>query len=130
MSSEQENLAFAERLMAALEACDVEAVRAMYEPDARIWHNFDQLCQPLEDNIKSLQWMHRKLSNLRYDVVRREPIPDGFYQEHVLRGTLATGEEFAMPACAIIKVRDGRVQSLDEYLDTAHTRPLQAARSA
>jgi len=130
MSTAEENLAFAERLMAALEAGDVDAVRAMYEPDARIWHNFDQAFQPIEDNLKSLQWMHRKLTNLRYDIVRREGIPDGFYQQHVLRGTLASGEDFAMPACAIVKVRNGRVQSLHEYLDTAHTRPLRLARAA
>ncbi|MFT6771273.1 MAG: ketosteroid isomerase-like protein, partial [Congregibacter sp.] len=30
----------------------------------------------------------------------------------------------AMPACAIIKVEDGLIVSLDEYLDTVHTHPL------
>lgn len=124
MENSTENLRVGERLMACLEACDVEAARAMYKPDARIWHNFDQRCQPLEENLKSLQWMHRKLTQLRYDVTRREPIPGGFYQEHVLRGVLANGDEFAMPACAIIKIEDGLIASLDEYLDSAHTKAL------
>jgi hypothetical protein len=118
------HLALGERLIHCLEACDIEGTRALYAPDARIWHNFDQRCQPLEENLKSLQWMHRKLSGLQYDVVRREPIPGGFYQEHVLRGTLPGGEAFAMPACVIVKIEDGRIVSLDEYLDSAHTRPL------
>lgn len=126
MSAAEEHLAIGERFMAALEACDVDAVRAIYHPEARIWHNFDQALQPVEDNIRSLEWMHRKLSDLEYDIVRREPIPGGFYQQHVLRGTLASGERFAMPACAIIKIEDGRIVSLDEYLDTAHTTPLTA----
>lgn len=124
MENKDKNLQLGERFMACLEACDVDAARAMYKPDARIWHNFDQRNQPLEENLKSLQWMHRKLKNLRYYIKRREPIPGGFYQEHVLRGTLANGDEFAMPACAIIKIEDGFIVSLDEYLDTAHTRPL------
>ncbi|MEQ8516145.1 MAG: nuclear transport factor 2 family protein [Chromatocurvus sp.] len=124
MESHDNNLQLGERLMACLEACDVDATRDLYKPDARIWHNFDQRCQPLEENLKSLQWMHRKLKNLRYDVKRREPIPGGFYQEHVLRGTLAGGEEFAMPACVVIKVDEGLIASLDEYLDSAHTAPL------
>ena len=112
--------------MACLEACDVDATRSLYTPDARIWHNFDQRFQPLEENLKSLQWMHRKLRNLRYDIKRREAIPGGFYQEHVVRGTLANGEEFAMPACAIIKIENGLIVSLDEYLDSAHTQALMA----
>lgn len=124
MENNEQNLQLGERLMACLEACDVDAARELYKPDARIWHNFDQRCQPLEENLKSLQWIHRKLKNLCYDVKRREPIPDGFYQEHVLKGTLANGDEFEMPACAIIKVEDGRIASLDEYLDSAHARLL------
>lgn len=127
MSEAEENLALAERYMKALMECDVDTVREIYAPDARIWHNFDQALQPVEDNIRSLQWMHRKLDDLEYDIVRREPIPGGFYQQHVLRGTLPSGEKFAMPACAIIKIEDGRIVSLDEYLDTAHTRPLRSA---
>ena len=126
MSEAEENLALAARYMKALTECDVDTVRAVYARDARIWHNFDQALQPVEDNIRSLEWMHRKLADLDYDVVRREPIPGGFYQQHVLRGTLASGERFAMPACAIIKIEDGKIVSLDEYLDTAHTRPLRA----
>jgi ketosteroid isomerase-like protein len=126
MSEADANLALGERFMAALEACDVDTVRALYDPDARIWHNFDQALQPVEENIKSLEWMHRKLTDIEYDVVRREPIPGGFYQQHVLRGTLPSGEKFAMPACAIIKIEDGRIVSLDEYLDSAHTKPLRS----
>jgi ketosteroid isomerase-like protein len=125
MTEADDNLELAERFMAALEACDVDTVRELYAPDARIWHNFDQALQPVEENIESMQWMHRKLTDLEYDIVRREPIPGGWYQQHVLRGTLPSGERFAMPACAIIKVENGRIVSLDEYLDTAHTKPLR-----
>ncbi|QIB65285.1 nuclear transport factor 2 family protein [Kineobactrum salinum] len=128
MNEADANLALAERLVTALQNCDVAAVRELYTADARIWHNFDQAFQPLEDNLKSLQWMHHKLDNLRYDVVRREAIPGGFYQQHVLRGTLPSGEAFAMPACAIIKIEDGRIVALDEYLDSAHTEPLKSVR--
>lgn len=126
MSEAEESLALAERYMQALTDCDVDAVREIYATDARIWHNFDQALQPVEDNIKTLEWIHRTLNGLSYDIVRREAIPGGFYQQHVLRGTLASGEAFAMPACAIIKIEQGQIVSLDEYLDSAHTKPLQA----
>lgn len=120
-----ENLAIAARFMQALEACDLDAVRELYAADARLWHNFDQQLQSVEENIKTLQWIHGKLDDLKYEIVRVEPIPGGYYQQHVLRGKLANGKPFAMPACAIVKVRRGRIASLDEYLDSAHTAPLR-----
>ena len=103
-------------------------MRNSYSPDARIWHNFDQALQTIEENLKTLEWIHRKLTDLEYDVVRREPIPGGYYQQHVLRGKLPSGEDFAMPACVIVKIEDGLIASLEEYLDTAHTRPLASRR--
>lgn len=124
MENSNDALVVAERFMAALNVADGDAVKEIYSPDARIWHNFSDQLQSVEDNIKSMYWMHRKLSNLNYDIQRREAIPGGFIQQHILRGTLASGDEFAMPACAICKVEDGRITSLEEYIDTAQTKPL------
>jgi len=124
MHQNNEALAVAERFMAALNIADEAAVRAIYAPDARLWHNFDDKLQPVEDNIKSMHWMHRRLKNLNYDIQYRVALPDGFLQEHILRGTLANGEAFALHACAIVKVENGRITELREYLDTAETRPL------
>lgn len=126
MINADEILDVGERFMAALEACDVDAVRHLYAPDARLWHNFDGQTQSVEDNLKTLAWIHKKLTGLRYDIVSRERLADGFVQQHVLRGSLPDGGEFAMPACAIVRVRNGRIVALDEYLDSTHTRPLQA----
>jgi len=127
--SESDALAVAERFMAALNVADAEAVREIYSPDARIWHNFDEKLQTVEENIKSMLWMHRVLSELHYDIQRREALPDGFMQQHILRGTLASGEAFALHACAICKVEDGRITSLEEYLDLTQTAVLTAKRA-
>ena len=126
MTDEQAVLQLADRFMAALERCDVEAVRAMYASDAKLWHNFDQKLQSVEDNLKTLEWLHATLTEVEYEIVRRELIPEGYYQQHVLRGMLKSGEAFAMPACAIIKVEAGKIVSVDEYLDSRHTKPLRA----
>lgn len=124
VSIDAENLAVGEHFMSGLERCDIEATRNIYAVDAKLWHNFDQSFQSVEENLKTLQWMHRKLSDIVYEIVVRESIPGGFYQQHILRGTLASGEKFAMPACAIVKITAGRIVSLDEYLDSQHTLPL------
>ena len=55
-------VAVARRFVDALNANDGDAVRAIYHPEARIWHSFhpDGL-QSVEENVKTLNWMHRKL---------------------------------------------------------------------
>jgi len=120
-------LAVAEHLFAAIEAGDVDAVRELYTPDTVVWHNSDGVEQSAEQNVKVLRWVIRNVRNLRYDEVRRERTERGFVQQHVLRGTAANGAEVAIPACIVGVVKDGRIVRLDEYLDSAHVRPLLGA---
>ena len=51
----------AERFFTAVESGDLEAVRAIYAPDARIWHNHDRKEQTVEENLKVLAWVARHL---------------------------------------------------------------------
>ena len=126
MKNSQDVLAVAQRFIAALNVADVEAVRDVYSSDARIWHNFSEQLQSVDDNIKTMLWLHRKLDSVNYDIQRLEVIPGGFIQQHILRGVLSSGEQFAMPACAICMVENGRITSLEEYLDMSHTKPLMS----
>ncbi len=114
----------AQRFVRALNQKDEATIRQIYAPDARIWHNFDDKYQTIDENMKGMYWMHKRLSGINYDVVRQVELPDGYLQEHVLRGKLASGEDFAMAACVICTVKDGRVTSLREYLDLTQTKPL------
>jgi ketosteroid isomerase-like protein len=114
-----EVLAFAERFVDAIEGGDVEAVRACYAPDAKIWHNNDGLEQTVDQNIKVLNWFMRKLPDRKYRIVRREALSDGFLQQHVLEATLPDGRPFKMSACCVIRMQDGVITRLDEYIDSA-----------
>lgn len=114
----------AERFFRAIEAGDVEAVRAIYAPDARIWHNFDRAEQTVDENLKVLGWVAQKLKNRRYRVERRVAIPGGFLQQHVLEAETAAGP-FAMPACIVCQVAAGRITRLEEYLDSAQAAHLR-----
>jgi len=96
------------RFFAALEAGDIAALREIYAPDAVIWHNDDLIEQPVDENLEVLQSLHRAVSGLRYDIVRRAPAADGVLQQHVLRGTLPNGE----------------------YLDSGQRSAIRAAREA
>jgi ketosteroid isomerase-like protein len=106
-----------DRLVAAIVAGDVDAVRAIYAPDATIWHNFDQRDQTVDENLATLADLHRRVSNLRYTEIRRALVPDGFVQQHVLTGD-ARGGPLAMPAMIRFAVADGCITRLEEYLDT------------
>ncbi len=116
--NEQARLELIAGLLAAIEAGDVERVRTFYAPDARIWHNFDDREQTVDENLATLTWMCRVLDDRHYDVLRRDPVDNGVMQMHVLRGVVkATGEPFAMHAALVATMSDGRVTRIDEYLD-------------
>jgi len=125
MSAANDMNLLADRLMGAIEKSDLETARACYAPDARIWHNFDGVAQTVDENLRTLQWMDKRLSNRRYEVLSRHAFDGGYVQQHVLHGTLNNGAAFAMPACLVVTVKDGKIARLDEYLDTAHTLALR-----
>jgi uncharacterized protein len=116
-------LSLAERFFSAIERGDIEAVKAMYAPDARIWHSHDLKEQSVEENLRVLGWMSRNLSSRRYIVHRRVAIPGGFLQQHTLEAT-TRGGPFTMPACIVVEVRDGRIARLEEYLDSGRVAEL------
>jgi ketosteroid isomerase-like protein len=117
--------ALADRLFGAIEAGDVDGVRACYADDVRVWHNFDDAEQSLEENLTTLGWMVGRLADRRYEISRRDVVADGLWQLHVLRGTVAsTGEPFAMPAAMLLTMADGKITRIAEYLDPVPARAL------
>ena len=107
----------------SIESGDIEAIRACYAKDAQIWHNFDEVNQTVDENMKVLEWMKRQATRRTYEISRLEEIVGGYLQQHVLRMVNLAGEEITMPACLIVTVEDGKIRRLEEYLD-----PKQAER--
>lgn len=127
--SDQDMIEFAGRFLGAIERGDIETVRASYHPDAKVWHNNDGIEQSVDDNLKVLGWMARTLATRHYRVIRLEALPDGFFQQHVLETTLPDGRTWNLDACVVVRVVDGLVVRLDEYLDSAKIAELTAALS-
>lgn len=113
--------AAAAELMAAVIAGDGGRLRAVYHPEVRIWHTFDRAEQDREQNIRTLLWMHRNVTGLGYDEIRVSTCEDGFVQQHVMH---ADDPAFSAPCMLRAWVTDGRIVRLEEYVDSAHTRPL------
>lgn len=120
----EENVQLADRLFSAIEKGDVEEVRRLYHPDARIWHNFDQVAQTVEQNLATLGWMVGHLYDRTYEIIRRDVLHDGIVQQHVLRGLTRSGEPFVLPACMFVRCHEGRIVGIEEYLDPAQAAPL------
>jgi ketosteroid isomerase-like protein len=118
------SLEVADRLFSAIMRADIEAVRGIYAPDARIWHNHDCVTQDVAANLRVLAWVVRNVSGLRYEEVRRAATPDGFVQQHVLRGNAPNGKPLEVAACIVCRVENGRITRLDEYLDSAQIAAL------
>ncbi len=114
----------ARRLFAAIEAGDIETVREMYAPDARIWHNTDGVVQTPAENLRTPRWVVENVSDLRYTDLNCQPTATGFVQQHVLRATGPNGAAIELPACIVATVDDGHISRIDEYLDSAHAARL------
>lgn len=127
--SPQDHLDLARRFIGAIEAGDIDAVRACYAPDAKVWHNNDGVEQSVDENIRVLKWVIRTLPDRRYRILRLEALPDGFLQQHVLEATLPNGKPWSTDACLVVRAKDGRITRLDEYLDSARSAELIAGAS-
>ena len=121
----QDLSAVADALFAAIEAGDTDALVGLYHPDAKIWHNFDQVEQSVDENMKVLRFLVRAMSDRRYEEVRRIMLDDGFVQQHVLRGTTPRGA-FEMPAMMRVWIDGGKVTRIEEYLDPAPAKILRS----
>lgn len=120
------NLELCESLFAAIMRGDIEAVRAIYAPNAVIWHNNDQVEETPERNLRVLKWVSTNVKDLRYEEMKRQETATGFIQQHVLRGIAPNGTALEIPACIICEVKDGHIVRLEEYLDSAQTAALRA----
>lgn len=117
----------AARLAAAIEAGDLDAVRELYAPDIVVWANFDDTRRDLDAALRVLAWLVSSTTRRSYEIVRRIEFDGGVLQQHVLHGTTQAGNDFAMPACLVLSVADGRITAIDEYLDPA---PITKAMGA
>lgn len=120
MSNHHEDMiALANRFFGAVEAGDIATVGQIYAPDAKIWHNTDELEQSVEENLATLSGFVQRIPQRRYDERKVHVFPGGFVQQHRLRGVRADGRAVDLTACIICHVAGGRITRLDEYFDSA-----------
>jgi uncharacterized protein len=124
--TDEDTLALADRLFGALEAGDLDAVSTCYADDVAVWANYDDRTLDKARSLRAIRWLFDTLADRRYEVGRRELIPDGFVQEHRLCGTTPAGTDVAVPVCVVATVAGGQISHLHEYLDPAWAASLSS----
>ena len=115
----QGSLAAAERLFSTVENGNIEQLREIFAPGARIWHNTDDKSIDVEASIRSIRGIKDAAAEYRYTEIRREPTPTGFVQQHALLIRLKNGTLITDRACCVCTVIDGRIGHMDAYHDSA-----------
>lgn len=109
----------AEKFFSAIERGDLQAVQAIYAPDAIVWHNTDGIASPVAENLKTLSNFIKHVPERLYVDRRLDVFDGGFVEQHLLKAKLANGRDVTLSACIVCKVKDGRITRLDEYFDSA-----------
>lgn len=111
---------------AAIEAADIATVSAIYADDATVWHSNDNITQNKADNLKTLGFL-TKTAEMRYTVLDRVVAGGKIAQRHRVNLTIReNGRSATSEAAIFFIIRDGRIQHIDEYIDSDSVRAITA----
>jgi ketosteroid isomerase-like protein len=111
-------------LLRAAEAGGRDEVMANFDPEAVIWHNTDEVTLTIQENFSPSVVFASKVPERRFEDVRVTPFDGGFLLQHRIVGNTDDGMPFTLVACAVIRVRNGKVLSIEEYCDSAPLKRL------
>ena len=111
--------AVADEMFAAIERGDVKALAAMWSDDVLVWRLGGGRARDKPRALAVIDWFVASTTSRRYEVLDRQIFDGGFVQKHVVHAVTANDTPVTFRACLIVKVDDGRVLRIDEYLDSA-----------
>ena len=118
----------AQSLIHAVVHADMELAGELYDEDARLWQNLSGKESDRAQALKTIAWLTRTIQNLAYEDVRITPTANGFVQQHTMTGQ-GPGGDVRIPAVMVATVVEGKLTRVDEYMDSAHLRALQAPKN-
>jgi ketosteroid isomerase-like protein len=122
----EENLAIAAAYAAASRRGDVDAIAALSEPDAKVWHNFDDKEVDLGQSARTVKWLFRIMPDVAWEDVAVLPTPTGYVWQAIITGT-APGGPIRAHTCMVVTVSEaGKVAHTAEYIDPAAMAALSA----
>ena len=112
--------AVADQMFAAIERGEVSALAAMWSDDVIVWRLGGGRERDKPRALGVIDWFVANTTSRRYEVLDRQVFDGGFVQQHVLHAAPPNGTPVSFRACLIVRVADGRVTRIDEYLDPAY----------
>jgi ketosteroid isomerase-like protein len=106
-----------DRMFGALSRGDVAGAAACYTSDARVWHGFDCVAHDLAAMRSQWQALIDNFCERSFVDIRRQPIPGGIVQQHLMVATTRSGQRKAWPCCIVVRIEGGLIARLDEYID-------------
>ncbi|XOV83118.1 MAG: nuclear transport factor 2 family protein [bacterium] len=119
----------AEQLFRAFQSGDDDTARALCSPDLKAIQNH-RPAMDLDALLGFNQAVQRTVKDFHYADAVRTATPDGFVEEHSVRGTLPDGSALQIAACVVATVNNGKITELREYLDGSSARGLIKALAA
>ena len=115
----------AQRLFAAIEGGDADAVGALWDDDVLVWKSAEPQDQVKKRALRVIFWFMDSTTERRYEILDRQFFDGGFVQQHVLHATGRNGGSISMRVGIVIKVgANGLISRIDEYFDPAEIAPL------
>lgn len=127
MTSSNHARATAARLAQAIAANDADAMAEIYAPDATIWHSTDQITltvPQLQDLVRAIATVATAEVNVKSLLITDQ----GFVQTQENIYSLNAGPKASFHAALVARLdSQGRITSVEEYLDSAGLAPLLEA---
>lgn len=124
------NLDVANGFINAVQAGDEELARTFVHADAGIWHNYDNVTQTVDENMQLLQRMMAVSKERDYEIHAIEEVSNGYVQRHTLHVTTFDGQTCSADALSWVKVEDGKISHVEEFIDPSSLAPLIAKMAA
>lgn len=118
--------AIAEQMFTAIEQGDLDALSAMWSDDVVVWRLGGGRERDKPRALTVIRWFVDNTAGRRYEVLERQVFDGGFVQQHLVHAAAKDGTPVTFRACLVVKVANGLVTRIDEYLDSADLAALAA----
>ena len=118
--------ALCHRFLDAIERGDHDAVAEIYAPEFRMWVNLTGSESTRDDNLAVLRdgaKLHRRRT---YDDRAINTFRGGFVVQYSVNVVAHSGKRTSLWACVVAQCNDGKIERIDEYLDSGKFRSASA----
>jgi uncharacterized protein (TIGR02246 family) len=124
--SREESRAIVEKIVAAYNAKDADALEVLYQPDARYWSALGGWQEGLPAIRGHIEELHRTLPDEQMETLSLIGGPSLAVAEFRSTGTAPSGKRYTIEFTEVIELRDGKIAQVKVYLDPDEVQAVMA----